>query len=85
MLRCQKLRREAKLQTLVRVAYRIFSTSEQWAMYHGLSEDVGSWLVTLTGCLTFCKELYSEISIIDDELLVIKTFAEVAVIRYKAC
>lgn len=54
-------------------------------MYHGLSEDVGSWLVTLTGCLTFCKELYSEISIIDDELLVIKTFAEVAVIRYKAC
>lgn len=55
------------------VAYSIFSTTEQWAMYHGLSEDVGTWLVMLTGGLGFCKEPYSEISRIDDELLVTKT------------
>lgn len=39
----------------------IFSTNEQHAAFQGLSEDVGSWLVMLTGCVTFWKEFYSKV------------------------
>lgn len=49
-----------------------------------LSDNVGSLLVMLTGCLAFRRELYSDISRIKDDLLVINTFTEVAMIRYKA-
>lgn len=53
-------------------------------LHTGLSDDVVSLLVMSTGCLAFRREFYSDISRIKDELLVINTFTEVAMIRYKA-
>jgi len=61
-----------------------FSAKEQCAVFHGLSKDVGSLLVMVTGCVTFWKEFYSEVSRIWDELLVTKTCTGVTMIWYKA-
>lgn len=38
------------------------SINEQCAVFHALSEDVSSLLVMLTGCVTFCKEFYGEVT-----------------------